>query len=209
MMMGMGRPSDTKDRLLTAAIDLIWQRSYGAVSVDDICEAANVKKGSFYHFFKSKSELVVAALDHHWQFQVRPMLDRVFSPSVSPAGRFGLYFKEAYEKQVGFKQKFGRVLGCPLCSIGSETSVADAAICDKVRQLMELYDRYWTSAIRDLLLDRGEPPTRVDEIAGELEAFMNGVMTQARIKNDPELVRQLEAGGMRILGVVASQPSAA
>jgi TetR/AcrR family transcriptional regulator, transcriptional repressor for nem operon len=208
-MIRMNRGSDTKDRLLNAAIELIWQRSFGSVSVDDICESAGVKKGSFYHFFKSKSELVVAALENHWQMQARPMLDRVFSPSLGPADRFRAYFREVYEKQVGFKQKFGRVLGCPLCSIGSETSQSDPAICTKVQQLMELYDRYWTSTIRDLLAEQGRPASLVEQIGGELEAYMNGVMTQARIKNDPESVRQLETGGMRILGVESTQTSAA
>jgi len=57
----MGRVSDARQRLLDATIDLIWQNSYGAVTVDDICERAGVKKGSFYYFFPSKTDLVVAA----------------------------------------------------------------------------------------------------------------------------------------------------
>ena len=69
----MGRVSDAKPRLLEAAIDLVWSRSYGAVTVDDICAAAGVKKGSFYYFFKSKDELVAAALDAKWE-QIRPAL---------------------------------------------------------------------------------------------------------------------------------------
>ena len=46
---------NTKQRLLDTAIELIWEQSYGAVSVDHICERAGAQKGSFYHFFQSKS----------------------------------------------------------------------------------------------------------------------------------------------------------
>ena len=46
--------SESKRKLLEAAIDLIWKSSYGAVSVDDICAKAGVNKGSFYYAFKSK-----------------------------------------------------------------------------------------------------------------------------------------------------------
>ncbi|HSH94300.1 MAG TPA: helix-turn-helix domain-containing protein, partial [Roseimicrobium sp.] len=53
----MPRISDAKQRLMDAAQNLIWERSYGATSVDDICAKADVRKGSFYHFFRSKSEL--------------------------------------------------------------------------------------------------------------------------------------------------------
>ena len=58
----MPRVSNTRERLTDAAMDLIWENSYAATSVDAICDRAGVKKGSFYYFFKSKSELAVAAL---------------------------------------------------------------------------------------------------------------------------------------------------
>ena len=58
----MPRVSDMKERLMDAAMDLMWQNSFSAASVDAICERAGAKKGSFYYFFKSKSELAAAAL---------------------------------------------------------------------------------------------------------------------------------------------------
>ena len=63
----MRRKSDAKERLMNAAMDLIWENSYGSTSVDAICEKAGAKKGSFYYFFESKSELAVAALEADWQ----------------------------------------------------------------------------------------------------------------------------------------------
>jgi len=51
----MGRVSDAKDRMLEAAIKLVWRNSYGAVSVEDICSEAGVKKGSFYHFSRGRT----------------------------------------------------------------------------------------------------------------------------------------------------------
>src|SRR6266851_4747377 len=62
----MPRTSDVKERLTDAALDLMWENSYGTTSVDAICERAGAKKGSFYYFFKSKSELTAAALEAEW-----------------------------------------------------------------------------------------------------------------------------------------------
>ena len=60
----MGRsPTNTKEKILQSANDLIWQSSYGAVSVDDICATAGVKKGSFYYYFSSKAELAITVMD--------------------------------------------------------------------------------------------------------------------------------------------------
>jgi len=39
------------------------EEGYGVVTIDDICQRAGVKKGSFYYFFESKSALAVAALE--------------------------------------------------------------------------------------------------------------------------------------------------
>src|SRR3954453_19430748 len=114
----MGRVSDAKQRMLDATIDLIWQHSYGAVRVDDICEKANVKKGSFYYFFPSKTDLVVAALEAHWQ-KIKPYLDQAFDPSLPPLERLHRYFELLHERQLDMQKKSGRILGCPFCSVGS------------------------------------------------------------------------------------------
>jgi TetR/AcrR family transcriptional repressor of nem operon len=51
-----------KPRLLDAAVDVIRARGYSATTVDDICEAAGVTKGAFFHHFAGKEELAVSAV---------------------------------------------------------------------------------------------------------------------------------------------------
>jgi TetR/AcrR family transcriptional repressor of nem operon len=53
----------TKTRLLDAARDVIRAKGYTAATVDEICAAAGVTKGSFFHHFQSKEQLVIAAVD--------------------------------------------------------------------------------------------------------------------------------------------------
>ncbi len=50
-----------KDKLLDAAVHVVRQKGYAATSVDDLCEAAGVTKGAFFHHFESKEALAVAA----------------------------------------------------------------------------------------------------------------------------------------------------
>src|SRR5436305_5205499 len=144
----MPRVSDMKERLTDAAMDLIWENSYGATSVDAICERAGAKKGSFYYFFKSKSELAAAALEADWS-KKRTQMDAIFSPTVPPLERLERYFDFVHDFLAQRQQKCGNVLGCPLLSLGSEVSTQDPALRDTVERILDRKVKYFESAIRD------------------------------------------------------------
>jgi len=55
---------NARSKLLDAALTIIRTKGYAATSVDELCAAAGVTKGAFFHHFKSKDELGVAAADH-------------------------------------------------------------------------------------------------------------------------------------------------
>lgn len=54
---------DARTRLLDAARDVIRRKGFDATTVDDLCEAAGVTKGAYFHHFKSKEALGVAAAE--------------------------------------------------------------------------------------------------------------------------------------------------
>lgn len=56
--------SGARQKLLDAALSLIREQGYSATSVDELCGQAGVTKGAFFHHFKSKDALAVAAAQH-------------------------------------------------------------------------------------------------------------------------------------------------
>lgn len=81
---------EARPRLLAAATDLIRRQGFAATSVDDLCAAAGVTKGAFFHHFPSKDALGAAVVDHWTEttgamFAAHPYnslsdpLDRVFA----------------------------------------------------------------------------------------------------------------------------------
>jgi TetR/AcrR family transcriptional repressor of nem operon len=194
----MGRVSTARARLVQATIDLIWTDSYGAVSVDAICERARVKKGSFYHFFKSKDELVIAALDAHWEAR-KPVLDNLFATSRPPLDRLRDYFASVCERQTELAKKFGRPPGCFYCKLGIEVS-GETEIGKKVQSIMAQYIAYYESALTGAAAE-GWPLADIPGKARALFAFMEGVLTQARIYDDYEIMKNLGKSAFRFLGL--------
>ena len=202
----MGRTSDADQRLKDAALALMWEESYGSVTIDHICQRAEVKKGSFYYFFKSKAELAVAALEMLWNEQWKPMLDACFSSSVDPLTRLTNYFGNIYAKGVETKALYGKVLGCPVCTVGSEVSTQEEAVCATIRDILSHKQKYYQSAIRDAVAQGAIEPC--DPVAGALGLFalLEGLVSQSRVMNDPEVLRQLPA---MALGFLRVKPKAA
>jgi TetR/AcrR family transcriptional repressor of nem operon len=193
-----------KERLTDAAMDLIWENSYGATSVDAICERAGAKKGSFYYFFKSKSELAAASLEADWG-KKRAKMDAIFSPTVPPLARLEHYFDFVHDRLAEIQKKCGSILGCPLLSVGSEVSTQDQIVRETIDRIMDSKLNYFISAVRDAaaqgLIKAPDPEAK----ARALFACYQGTMAQARIQNDLELLREFKHVAMDILGVKSTQ----
>lgn len=203
----MGRVSDAKNRLMDAVLELIWTGSYGTTTIDQICEKAGVKKGSFYHFFHSKSVLAVAALETSWQ-STRAELDTMFSASVPPLVRLQRYCDFAYEFQSKMAVKFGHVLGCPLFSVGCEVCTQEDELQKKVQAVLACKRKYLESAIRDAAANGEINATDPAATARMVMAFYEGLLTQARIQNDVGVLRELAPGIFSLLGVKNSEAAA-
>jgi TetR/AcrR family transcriptional repressor of nem operon len=205
----MGRTSDADERLMTAALELIWEESYGTVTIDDICKRADVKKGSFYYFFESKAALAVAALEKLWRDEWKPTMDTRFSPSIEPLERIRGHLEAVYQKQSEVKKSTGKVLGCPVFCVGCEVSTHEVDVGAKVREIVARKRRYLESAIRDAVADGSIEPCDAAQKALALGCMMEGAISQARIMNDPEPLRNLADMGMDLLRVRASRPGSA
>ena len=198
----MGRVSDAKERLMNSLTELIWSGSYGSTTIDQICERAGVKKGSFYYFFDSKAALAEEAMRTDWE-EFRMNYDRMFSPSLPPLERIHRYCEFEYEEQAKIKREHGHVLGCPLCTLGSEISTLETNLRKMVDEIMDQCRRYFETAIRDAHAAKLIVAPDAFTKSKSVYAYVEGLLTQARIRDDLELLKEMERGILDILGVSA------
>lgn len=199
----MARTSDAKERLLHAALSLIWTQTYGSVGVEAICREAGVKKGSFYHFFDSKADLAIQALENHWEHYL-PEMRRAFSKDIAPLDRLFGYFDRVYRYNLERQSGGGCVCGCPYMHIGTEMVRDNEEILGTVHRILDGYCSFFRQAVRDAH-EAGDLPCNSDPetLTRFIFEFFEGTLSLARIHNDPDILLDLTPGTKRILGLSA------
>jgi len=186
----------TRDRLLNVAAELILARSYGAVSVEDVCEKAGARKGSFYHFFKSKRDLVLEVLDRRNRECHEILFIPAFRTGLPPIERIRRAFDILCELEDQEYQREGQILGCFAGNIALEMGTQDEKIRKKAREFFESFAGYFEEALRDAVA-AGEvkhPDVRI--VARQMVAYLEGAILMAKTYNDPVLFHDLCEGAL-------------
>ncbi len=197
----MGRTSDAKEKLLSVAFDLIHQHSYGTVSVDQICSLAGVNKGSFYYFYRTKTDLVVAAYEEHWRLKVSNY-DRIFSKNNPPLKRLELWCEYMRGVQKTRRDKYGWVCGCPFASVGGELATQDKKVRLKTQELIDCHVKYLAEAIADAQREGRVAAGDATLKAQLAHAFVIGLLLRAKIYNDLKILRYADKAIFGIIGVI-------
>ncbi|HED16612.1 MAG TPA: TetR/AcrR family transcriptional regulator [Gammaproteobacteria bacterium] len=187
----MNSTMQTQQRILNAARELIHSRSYADVGVALICDRAQVKKGSFYHFYPSKQELTLAVLDTYFVDMKEQLLDNAFKNDIPPLARLKRMAQMAYEFQKELQKQTGHVLGCPFGNIATELSTQDETIRKKVEHIFTKLQ----SGIKQVLVQAQEDeciePFNTEATAEAMLAYFEGIVLLAKTRNDPEIIKQL------------------
>lgn len=187
---------------MASAAKLVRERGYSAVSVSDICNEAGLKKGSFYHFFPSKRDLVLATIDAfeaHHQARLEGALQEVEARGGGALEQLQRMFEATADGLAAAAAQEGCVRGCPMGNLALEIADRDEAIRAK---LDRIFSR-WAAGIESLLrraAARGEielaDPTAT---ARAIVALVEGAILLAKTSNDPGLIRQLAPAALAIV----------
>jgi len=173
----------TRNRVLDAAAELVFEHGVAGTSLDDVRAAANVSKGQLYHYFADKDDLVHAVIDRTVQ-QVLDAQPRLVD--LSSWAAIAAWFDDLVALQVD-RHAIG---GCPIGSLAGELAETDE---QSRTQLAAGFDQ-WEAPIREGLrqmqadgkLRRGADPARL--ATATLAAIQGGlVLTQTR--RDPQQLR--------------------
>jgi TetR/AcrR family transcriptional regulator, transcriptional repressor for nem operon len=166
---------DTRERLVFSAMRLFAERGYGATSVAEILRAADANAGSFYHFFPTKQDLLLAVLGMYRDGIYPMLLEPAWSGIEDPIRRIFALLARYRHMLVSSDCTYG----CPIGNLALEIHEPDPA----VRELLAVNFSGWVSAVEACLVEAGgRLPANVDRhaLAVFILTTMEGGVMQAR-----------------------------
>ena len=115
----MKHSNTTREKILDTAFEEVYKRGYSGASINKILEEAGVPKGSLYHFFPSKKELVLAVIKE----RIIPKIDRFFDFTIHPEENTIETLERVFQKMT--IHEFLIKNGCPLHKLIVEIAPLD------------------------------------------------------------------------------------
>jgi TetR/AcrR family transcriptional regulator, transcriptional repressor for nem operon len=180
----MAKPIDARTGLLNAALNVVRQKGYSATTVDDLCAAAGVTKGAFFHHFKSKEDLGAAAA-HHWS----KVTSEVFSTApyhhhADPLDRVLGYLDFRKQLLKGGVAEFTCLVG----TMVQETFASHPAIRDACRASIFGHAATLDADIAEAMRQRRiRAEWTAESLALHTQAVLQGAFILAKAKNGAEI----------------------
>jgi TetR/AcrR family transcriptional repressor of nem operon len=195
----VGRTSDARERILSAAQSLIEVRGYSALGVAEICKVADVPKGSFYYFFESKEALTLSVVDEHWASQER-LWTRILTSDAAPMQRLRQLFEETEVELRAGQQTCGTVSGCLFGNLTLEMSNHTEAIRTRLQEIFDAQVKLVDSVITEALQRNEVTVTDTREAARSVVAQLEGQVLFAKLYNSTDRLSPLWANCLALLG---------
>jgi TetR/AcrR family transcriptional repressor of nem operon len=198
------RRTNTRERLIETAADLFCRQGYAHTGVNEIMQRAKTTSGSFYHFFPTKEDLVLAVVDHIGESLDTGVFGADLAAVTDPVERV-FAVVDAYRRHLADNDF---ALGSPLGTLAAELSDSHPQVRER---LAELFTR-WIDRMEILLEEAGKRlPDDLDRraLAEFILSAVEGAALQARSRRSLAPFDATVAGLRRHLGALASTPRSA
>ncbi len=194
-----------REQLIDAARTLMHARGYGAIGVAEICERADVRKGSFYYFFDSKQALTVAALQSAWAAERGRWLEALGG---GPGIR-GL--EHLVQQQIAIQQDWressGTVIGCLYGNLALEAGADEPELREFLRELFEDQTELIRAVLDAAAAEGVIPGERASAASARaILAQLEGAVMFAKLYDDPSELDNLWQQIRALLGTFPQPP---
>ena len=198
------KSSETRTKLLEAARDVIRAKGYTATTVDDICAAAGVTKGAFFHHFESKERLGVAAVEQFGAMAAALFASAPYRAHADPRDRVLGYVDFRASLLQGEIARYTCLMGTTVQEV-YETHPDLRAACDHGMS------EHVAELARDVeaakQLYAPDAPWSAESVGYFMQAVLQGAFIFAKAKQSPEVAVESLRHLRRYLETILGQPN--
>ena len=196
-------PHQSRLKILEAATDVVRTKGYAATTVDDLCAAAGVTKGSFFHHFKSKEEMVLQAVAHWGSWTDGIFAAAPYAAAADPRDRVFGYLDFRRDLLDHTVPQFTCLMG----TLVQETYDTHPAVREACDRGMSSHVAVLTRDIEAARLKHAPDATWSAESVGYfIQAVLQGSFIFAKAKQGPKIARQNLAHLRRYLENLLGSP---
>ncbi|MCK5092252.1 MAG: TetR/AcrR family transcriptional regulator [Gammaproteobacteria bacterium] len=167
-----------RQRIIESANQLFYQRGYNQTSFSEIADVAEIPKGNFYYYFKSKDDLLAAVIDFRVE-SIQVMLDDWAREIEDPRARL----KRTLKILIHSEEEILRY-GCPMGSLNVELSKTQLSLQSKAVEMFDLLVNWITQQMKAL---GHEDDSRT--LALHMLACMQGISMLTNVYSDSAFMR--------------------
>ena len=182
---------DTRQRILEVAKSRFHNRSYADVGIKEICDKAQIQKGSFYHFFPSKRDLALAVIEDFADDWAHGFVAEAFDPKLQPMERIDYMIDAAYFWQKAAKDLEGHMPGCLFGNLALEISTQDDVLRAKLIAVFRQAKARFQDTLEQAVSKNEIAPLDTERTAEAMLAYLEGLILLAKASNDPETIYRL------------------
>ena len=181
----------SKTKLLDAALKVIRSKGYSATTLDDICAAAGVTKGSFFHHFSGKEDLALEAVRHWNDVTGGLFASAPYQQVPDPRERILAYIDFRAQILQGTSPNDLAEVTCLLGTLVQETYASHPAIRSACREGIESHARTLVPMIEEAkALYAPDADWSAESLALYTQAALQGAFIVAKAQGDPDIAVQ-------------------
>ncbi|HTV06430.1 MAG TPA: TetR/AcrR family transcriptional regulator [Acidobacteriaceae bacterium] len=166
-----------RGKLLDAALHAIREKGYAGTSVDELCAAAGVTKGAFFHHFSSKEQLAVMAADYFSNRAAVMFSEEPHRLLPDPVDRLLAYIDQRGEWMQGELPEYTCLLG----TMVQETYETHPAIREACRKAIFDHAGWLEADIREAILGLNtQPEWTAESLAAHITSVVQGAFILAK-----------------------------
>jgi TetR/AcrR family transcriptional repressor of nem operon len=188
---------DKRDLILAKGAEVMTRRGYHGAGVQEIVQAAGVPKGSFYHYFASKEDFALQALQQVYQPRLQRYAQALANPALSPRQRILGYYAELVEH---FARQEKLEYHCFIGSLSFEMAELSPALGAEVDAILQR-----SADILQRCLEQAQAAGELaaDEDCGNLASFIanawQGALTRLKVSSNPRVLNDFLQRLQRLL----------